>query len=83
MEVRQDGVFAAKITPGKTYNPMGLYLAGLIPADEVPDFWVAEDGEWLRDDDGNVGKDANGYWNMATGGRATIAVSGLSQLQKR
>ncbi len=26
-----------------------LYLAGLIPPDEVPDLWVAEDGEWLTE----------------------------------
>ena len=29
------------------YSPIELYLAGLIPPDEVPDLWVAEDGEWL------------------------------------
>ena len=29
----------------KPYSPIELYLAGLIPADEVPDIWVAEDGE--------------------------------------
>ena len=31
------------------YSPIELYLAGLIPPDEVPDLWVAEDGEWLRE----------------------------------
>ena len=29
------------------YSPIELYLAGLIPPDDVPDLWVAEDGEWL------------------------------------
>ena len=32
------------------YSPIELYLAGLIPPDEVPDLWVAEDGEWLEED---------------------------------
>ena len=29
------------------YSPIELYFAGLIPPDNVPDLWVAEDGEWL------------------------------------
>ena len=29
------------------YSPIELYFAGLIPPDDVPDLWVAEDGEWL------------------------------------
>ncbi len=28
------------------YSPIELYLAGLIPPEEVPDIWVAEDGEF-------------------------------------
>ena len=37
------------------YSPMELYFAGLIPPEEVPDLWVAKDGEWLdeRDESGN------------------------------
>ena len=35
---------------GLGYSPIELYLAGLIPPDEVPDLWVAEDGEWLIED---------------------------------
>jgi Leucine-rich repeat (LRR) protein len=31
----------------KPYSPIELYLAGLIPPEEVPDLWVAEDGAWL------------------------------------
>ncbi len=38
---------------GLPYSPIELYLAGFIPPAEVPDLWVAEDGEWLLDDDGN------------------------------
>ena len=32
---------------GVPYSPIELYFAGLIPPDDVPDLWVAEDGEWL------------------------------------
>ena len=33
------------------YSPIELYLAGLIQADEVPDLWVAEDGERAPSDE--------------------------------
>ncbi len=33
----------------KPYSPIELYLAGLIPPEEVPDLWVAEDGRWPDD----------------------------------
>ena len=36
------------------YSPIELYLAGFIPADEVPDLWVGEDVEWVRDAAGEV-----------------------------
>ncbi len=41
--------------PERFYSPIELYIAGLIPPEEVPDLWVAEDGEWLdeRTDDGD------------------------------
>ena len=45
----------------KPYSPIELYLAGFVPPKEVPDLWVAEDGEWLRDDEGSIVKDDNGY----------------------
>lgn len=37
------------------YGPLELYLAGWIPAEEVPDLWVARDGRWTggRDDNGD------------------------------
>ena len=28
------------------YSPIELYLAGFIPPSEVPDLWVAKDGQW-------------------------------------
>ena len=33
------------------YSPIELYLAGLIPPDEVPELWVANDGAWSGDVD--------------------------------
>ena len=44
----------------KPYGPIEMYLAGFIPPEEVPDLWVAEDGEWLRDGDGGIVYDDNG-----------------------
>ncbi|MDE2887202.1 MAG: leucine-rich repeat domain-containing protein [Gemmatimonadota bacterium] len=32
----------------KPYSPIELYLAGLIPPEQVPDLWVAEDGEIVK-----------------------------------
>lgn len=40
---------AANVRP---YGPIELYLAGFIPPEEVPDLWVAEDGKWLTDAEG-------------------------------
>ena len=44
----------------KPYSPIELYLAGFIPPEEVPDLWVAEDGEWLRDGEGTIVRADNG-----------------------
>ena len=35
-----------------TYGPLELYFAGLIPPEDVPDFWVAVDGEWIDQESG-------------------------------
>ena len=43
------------------YSPIELYLAGFIPPQEVPDLWVAEDGEWLLDEEGGIVYADNGY----------------------
>ena len=37
----------------RPYSPMELYLAGFIQQDEVPDLWVAEDGQFLRAESGD------------------------------
>ena len=43
------------------YSPIELYLAGFIGPEEVPDLWVAEDGDWLVDDGGFFVLDDNGF----------------------
>ena len=34
------------------FSPIELYLAGFISPEQVPDLWIAENGEWLQDDQG-------------------------------
>ena len=34
------------------YSPIELYFAGYLPPEEVPDLWVAADGEWVVEDGG-------------------------------
>ena len=36
----------------KPYSPIELYLAGLLPPEEVPDLWVAADGKFIERADG-------------------------------
>ena len=52
------------------YSPIELYFAGLIPPSEVPDLWVAEDGQWLKDASGNWVYDDSGY-QIFTASRAS------------
>ena len=42
------------------YSPIELYFAGLALPEEVPDLWVAEHGEWLRDEAGDLVTVENG-----------------------
>ena len=35
-----------------SYGPLELYVAGLVPPEDVPDFWVAIDGEWVDQESG-------------------------------
>ena len=36
------------------FSSIELYFAGLIAPEEVPDLWVAEDGEWLVDENNSL-----------------------------
>ena len=47
------GSFGVNGIPGAYYSAIELYLAGFIPPEEVPDLLVAEDGKWLRTEDGD------------------------------
>ena len=55
------GWFNTDGTSNLPFSPIELYLAGLAPPEEVPDLWVAEDGEWLLDSEGNRRLASNGY----------------------
>ena len=79
---RGDGTFVAKGRPrnsdNPTYNSMELYLAGLIPADEVPDFWIAEDPEPLRDSDGYViATNADWSWGFTASSVVTHTIDDI------
>ena len=39
---------ATRRTELTTFSPLELYLAGFISPEDVPDFWVAADGEWVE-----------------------------------
>ena len=45
---------------GVPYSPIELYFAGLVPREEVPDLWIAEDGQWLLDERGEPARTAEG-----------------------
>ena len=40
------GNFSPVDAMDKPYGAIELYMAGLLPASEVPDIWVASDGQW-------------------------------------
>ena len=52
------------------YSPIEMYLAGFGPPEDVPDLIVAEDGAWLRDDNGDL--------VLADSGDLVFTASGLS-----
>ena len=45
----------------RPYSPIELYLAGFIPPEEVPDLWVAEDGQVLRSENGGCVEADDGH----------------------
>ena len=59
------------------YSPIELYLAGFIPPEEVPDFQVAEDGEWLLDERGDPVKDDKGYRMFTASGFKTHTIENI------
>ena len=59
------------------YSPIELYLAGFIPPEEVPDFQVAEDGEWLLDERGYSIEDDKGYRMFTASGFKTHTIEDI------
>ena len=55
------GEFNTNGSHGRPFSPIELYLAGLISPEEVPDLWVAEDGEWVLDSEGGIVRASDGY----------------------
>lgn len=57
-----DGKFSHEFSgPSYTFCPLELYLAGFIPAEEVPDFRIAVNAGWVFDERGYVIEDEHGY----------------------
>ena len=52
VDLGEDRFKAEKRGWSYTYGPLELYLAGLVPPEDVPDFWVAIDGKWLDRESG-------------------------------
>ena len=59
------------------YSPIELYLAGFIPPEEVPDFQIAEDGEWLLDERMYPVEDDNGYRMFTASGFKTHRIEDI------
>ena len=50
------GEFSPAANPLVPYGPLELYLAGWVPAEEVPDLWVARDVSWTGERDAGGGR---------------------------
>ena len=74
-----DGTYSHEFSPNPyVYCPIELYLAGLIPPEDVPDFRVAVDGEWVWDEEGNnIIEDDNGYRVFTASGFETYTVDDI------
>ena len=73
-----DGRYSHEFSTSFVYCPIELYLAGLIPPEDVPDFRIAVDGEWLRDEEGNIIiEDDNGYRVFTASGFETYTVDDI------
>ena len=72
-----DGKFSYESISPSQYSPLELYLAGFIPAEEVPDWRVAEDGAWLRDEQGRIIEDDNGYRMFTASGFKSYTIEDI------
>ena len=71
-----DGNFSHEFIPRSQYSPIELYLAGFIPPEEVPDFQIAEDAEWLFDER-DIVEDDNGYRMFTASGFKTYTIEDI------
>ena len=62
------------------YSPIELYFAGLALPAEVPDLWVAEDGEWL-DENGSPVRAADGHRVFTASNVRTYSVGDIVSLK--
>ena len=67
----------------KQYSPIELYLAGFVPPEEVPDLWVAEDGQWLLDENGTHVESTNGHWIFTANQIRTYAIDDIVRMHGR
>ena len=58
------------------YSPIELYFAGYIPPDEVPDLWVAADGEWVVED-GDLVRTEDGHGVFSATDVRTYAIEDI------
>ena len=73
-----DGRYSHEFSPSLyVYCPIELYLAGLIPPEDVPDFRIAVNGEWLWGEEGNVIEDDNGYRVFTASGFETYTIDDI------
>ena len=73
-----DGRYSHEFSTSFVYCPIELYLAGLIPPEDVPDFRIAVDGEWLWDEEGNIIiDDDNGYRVFTASGIETYTIDDI------
>ena len=68
------GTMSGNVAP---YSPIELYAAGYLPPEEVPDLWVAEDGEWVLEADGSHVRTADGQRIFAASNVRTYAIEDL------
>ena len=61
----------------KPYSPIELYLAGFIPPEEVPDLWVAEDGQWLLDGEDRIVRADDGDLIFSTSRVTTYTIEDI------
>ena len=59
------------------YSPIELYVAGLIPAEEVPDLWVAEDVDWPLDQEGHMALTEGGHVIFTAGKARTYTIEDI------